>query len=563
MLTGPPGSRTLSVRRLVGIAALLLVVVVGIAAVATVAGALSLSHSRHRQTDALDPASTGLSRLFNDYLDEETGVRGYVITGEATFLQPYTMAERRIGVNATLLRRDAASIPGASAQLDAVLAAQQAWSTTYAEPTLADMRTGDETQARSAAFQTQGNDLFGSLRTTVQTLNTTISAAVQANQHQTNARESRLWLLLGASLLVLLGGTLAALLLVRRLIVSPLEALRERVRAVASHGFDQPIAATGPAEIVDVAADVEAMRGRLVEEIDRSRRAAEALVQEGPAVTALRRALNPRVAPLPWTEITGRLVPAAGLLAGDWFDVLALEEGRVGLVVGDVSGHGADAGVYALELKHLITNTLRAGLPPGEALGVTARQMTAPAEVFATVFVTIIDPTSDTLIYANAGHPDGLLVPGGAADPVADEEASPALVDLSDGHHDPAKGTPVALSATGPLLSEIVAGSTWATRQLPLRPGDTIIVITDGIVEARDQAGAEFGKARLVELCRSFGDATVGSSAESILIAVAEFSGDRQPDDRTVLVCRRTAVGPGDGGDGPEPLVAQAAEAQR
>src|SRR5215468_112540 len=96
------------------------------------------------------------------------------------------------------------------------------------------------------------------------------------------------------------------------------------------------------------------MRALLVQLVRQNERSWEALAQEGPAVVALRDALTPSTLHASGMVLRGRVDPAEGELAGDWFDSFDLPHGRVGLVVGDVSGHGAAAGVFALRLKQLL-----------------------------------------------------------------------------------------------------------------------------------------------------------------------------------------------------------------
>src|SRR3954451_18527921 len=181
------------------------------------------------------------------------------------------------------------------------------------------------------------------------------------------------------------------------------------------------------------------MRARLVASIDESRRAVEALTQQGPAVIALRDALAPTRTSSTLLSVAGRLEAAEGVLAGDWYDAVDLPNGRVGLLVGDVSGHGPGPGVFALRLKHLLAAALATGMSPGMSVEWVVAQLGDTGEMFATALVLVVDPVTGQVNYTNAGHPAAVVLRG--------------------------KGHPVVqLEATGPMLSGLLAApGAWKT----------------------------------------------------------------------------------------------------
>jgi HAMP domain-containing protein len=215
---------------------------------------------------------------------------------------------------------------------------------------------------------------------------------------------------LAASVLVIVFMVASIVLGLRQWLLAPIDALRRAVNAVAAGRYDTQIPAVGPKEIVALAGNVEAMRALLVRLVRQNERSWEALAQQGPAVVALRDALTPSMLHASGVVLRGRVDPAEGELAGDWFDSFDLPDGWVGVVVGDVSGHGATAGVFALRLKQLLGAALNSGKPPGEAVEWAVDSLGETDEMFATAVVVVIDPLTGALHYANAGHPEPLLL---------------------------------------------------------------------------------------------------------------------------------------------------------
>jgi len=112
-------------------------------------------------------------------------------------------------------------------------------------------------------------------------------------------------------------------------------------------------------------------------------------------------------------EIATCYVPAAvgREIGGDWWDVLRLPDGRVGLIVGDVSGHGVHVAPSMAKLRHSIDGVLVHGASPAEAATAASRllEINRPGS-YATAFVAVYDPCSRELTYSRAGHPPPLLV---------------------------------------------------------------------------------------------------------------------------------------------------------
>jgi sigma-B regulation protein RsbU (phosphoserine phosphatase) len=272
------------------------------------------------------------------------------------------------------------------------------------------------------------------------------------------------------------------------------------------------------------------MRTRLLAELDQVVRGQEALAQQGPTVVALQTALQARTDPVPGLAVASRLQPAAGVLAGDWVDTLGLPGGRLAVVLGDVSGHGPEAAVFALRLKHMLAATLTSGRSPGESIAWTTHHLGETGEMFATVFVAVIDPTTDQLVYASGGHPEALLrvrTVAGASPPApfGERRATPRALP-----------PPQVLAATGPLVNGLVAGSTWDDVRLPFRRGDLLVACTDGLLEARDAEGEQFGQQRFAATLTD--DVDLDELLQRALDQVRDHAGQRLTDDCSLVACR-------------------------
>lgn len=251
-----------------------------------------------------------------------------------------------------------------------------------------------------------------------------------------------------------------------------------------------------------------ALGGRVVVERRRARALALDREQLQREVEALERTLLPAV-----PEQVGGVAtsvayrsdgPAAG---GDFYDAMELPDGRAVVLVGDVSGHGAEA----LESTNLVRTHLHAlledGMSPRAALAEVGRR--APAWLdgrLTTVVVAAHDPAAGTLTYATAGHPAPIVAGPGAAEPIT------------------ACGSP-------PLGADVPTGLRETT--LPFPPGSLACFFTDGLIEARAGHGM-VGRERLAELVAALGPDDGADALLELVVAVA----DETPDDMAVCLLR-------------------------
>lgn len=522
--------------------------------VRTTVGDLDRARALQSETSAAQQAGT---RLLTSYLDEETGLRGFLLTGRESFLQPYDRAQSRDRDLVATLRAGLDRAGVDPAPLEELTAAQEEWRT-YAAQEIALRRDPVRgLEALSVEATGVGKRLFDVVRARATRLDAALVATWQTQATAAAALQHRLVRVLVAGLGLLLAVTVVAGLLLWLGVSRPLSRLAGASRAVASGDLTARMPRTGVPEVVDLAADVGAMRDRLTADLHGTHEAVAALEHAEPAVGALRRALTPTFDGLAGTDVHGRLDAAEGVLAGDWFDVLRLDEERLALIVGDVAGHGPVSAVFALRLKHSLATALRALPSPAAALdrvSVDLAESPDPAdgagELFATVFIAVVDTGSGTLRYASAGHPDAFVLAGGRG-----QSEPPDVADLVDprevlnacerrgvvGGGGPAAVTWTSLPSSGPLLSPLVAGWGWDDRERPFRTGEALLVYTDGIVEARDTDGVEFGAERVLATVAGIGLAD-GPRLLDAIAAGAVLHAGRRPrrDDQTLVLLRRT-----------------------
>jgi serine phosphatase RsbU (regulator of sigma subunit) len=231
---------------------------------------------------------------------------------------------------------------------------------------------------------------------------------------------------------------------------------------------------------------------------------------------SLRSQLEPDVEALPeeWT-VAGQVEPAEGVVAGDCYDLVRISASQLGLVVVDISGHGAVPGVLALRCRELLRAALRNGLDPGASVHWAHDQLDDLGdETFLSAFVAVADLATGGLRYANAGHPPAILCAADVA---------------------------VELPPTGPIVGPFEGR--WQTAYARVAEGDTLAVHTDGLIEVRRADGEEFGLERLVEVvCRASCD-DADAIVKGALDEITNFAPGRLRDDATiVLLCRGPRV---------------------
>lgn len=514
--------------RVVGLLGLVLLTVLVAGMVVSVSTRRSTAAARELSAE-LQPATVRAQALLGHLVDQETGARGFVITGDPRYLEPYVQGRRAADVELARLRQLIPAEDGSlRSTVDEVDRAARDWRVQAAEAEIAARRSGSLPQAADLVATGGGKAAFDRLRARVADLQGQLAGQLTAAQQRARSAEQLQRRTQAVSGALIVAVNLAALYLLRRWILLPVLRLRAAMHRVSAGDLTASVVPSGPPELAELGRGAEAMRRRIVSELETAQTAREALEQRGPVVAGLREQLRPSATPdLPGLRVAGALHVAEGLLAGDWYDVLALPAASLALVVADVSGHGAEAGLVAARVKHQLTSGLRLGLAPDEALTMAAQGFVAEDERFASCVVVEIDPGSGAGRWANAGHEPPLLLPPG------------------DGALD-AAGV-VELGPTGPLLSTLSAagGGAWTCERFHLEEGALLLAFTDGLVEARDDRGTEFGVGGILRALAASRDPDTAVS--SCLAAARAHARNWRRDDVTLVALSRWPTGPGAG----------------
>jgi sigma-B regulation protein RsbU (phosphoserine phosphatase) len=202
---------------------------------------------------------------------------------------------------------------------------------------------------------------------------------------------------------------------------------------------------------------------------------------------------------------------AARSVTGDYFDLQPLGDGRLAICIADVVGKGMPAAMVMSNLQAAIKTAFEEGGRPEDLCARVNRVMCAnlaPGK-FITLFYCILDPEDGTITYTNAGH------------------NAPILLRRDDGC--------LRLRQGGAVLG-VLPEWAYESAQTQLRPGDRLLLFTDGLIEARSAADEEFGEARLIQLVSDNRKLGAGELKQMILSAAAEFNGQSLQDDLTFIV---------------------------
>src|SRR6266700_6550713 len=217
------------------------------------------------QINRLDPAARETSNLLSSLLGEETGVRGYILTGQQSFLAPYRDGVVQTAGHLARLHGLVAPYPALGRRLRAVEAQAELWRTGYAAPAVATvMQHGTVT----AASETTGEQDFDRARADISALSRAILAERDTALRRLHSLTTAVILVAITGAIALVAAGAAAWAAMNAWVTAPLAALSAEAQAVASGGLGRVLKVSGPQEIMTLAADVEAMRRQLLSGLD-------------------------------------------------------------------------------------------------------------------------------------------------------------------------------------------------------------------------------------------------------------------------------------------------------
>ena len=254
--------------------------------------------------------------------------------------------------------------------------------------------------------------------------------------------------------------------------------------------------------------------GAIVEDITDRKKATEDLERrydhEREVANRLREGILPdTLDPPPGYSLASRYAPGAEKVGGDWYDVIDLGDGRFSIVIGDATGHGLDAALAMVKVRHALVGLAHAVEGPGDVvveLDGAVREGTED-QLVATLVYAILEAETGVLSFCSAGHPPPVHV-------TAEGEASPLVGGRS---------TPLGIEASSRRTARVV-----------LEPGDSLILFTDGLLERRDET-ADAGLRRLLTAATGVVE-DVDELAGHLVEQVADPYHD---DDLAVVVLRR------------------------
>jgi len=217
----------------------------------------------------------------------------------------------------------------------------------------------------------------------------------------------------------------------------------------------------------------------------------------------------------PGFDFAGVAHPTA-TMCGDYFDYVATGDGQVGIVIGDVSGHGLGPAVVMAETRGYVRAFMRTLPGAADVLRALNRALIDDLEDgrFVTMLLARLDTRTRVLTYANAGHPTGFVLG-------RDGRVRAALE---------SSGTPLGVSA---------AWGVTDTEPIVLEPGDTVVLMTDGIPESQAPDGSLLGTEGALRLVRAHLADSAQQVLEGLVAGAQAFAeGGPQTDDLTAIICK-------------------------
>ncbi|HEY1390070.1 MAG TPA: SpoIIE family protein phosphatase [Ktedonobacterales bacterium] len=256
---------------------------------------------------------------------------------------------------------------------------------------------------------------------------------------------------------------------------------------------------------------------QLVREQQAEARTRERIEQELRIARIIQQTLLPQELPQLDGWQLGAYYQPARAVGGDFYDFLQFDDGRLGLVIGDVTDKGVPAALVMATTRSMLRTAAQHGDSPGEVLERANNLLCPdiPPKMFVTCLYAILDPATGRLQYANAGH------------------------DLPYVSHD---GASTELRATGMPLG-LMPDMHYEEKEMHMAAGDTLLLYSDGLVEAHNPERDMFSFPRLMSLVGQYGD--TGALIEYLLNELRSFTGIgwEQEDDVTLVTLQHTGDG--------------------
>lgn len=212
-------------------------------------------------------------------------------------------------------------------------------------------------------------------------------------------------------------------------------------------------------------------------------------------------------------QLAGKSIPAQSV-GGDYFDFIPVDDKKLAICLGDVSGKGLPAAMLMANLQATLRGQTLVANSPKQCIERSNKLLlqSTSDEKYATLFYGILDTETNNFSYTNAGH-------------------NPPLVISKDGS--------VRLLRTGGIMVAMMDNFPFEEETLELKPGDTLVLYSDGITEAINDKEDEFGEGRLTELLKKSAQRPAEEMIASVVEAVNKHAGNMpQADDMTMVILK-------------------------
>jgi len=315
---------------------------------------------------------------------------------------------------------------------------------------------------------------------------------------------------------------------INQTIIQKFAVLKGGIQQISSGNLDHKIKLEGEDEFVELANHFNQMGDQLKQTIEESREK-DKFEYELKIAREVQLSLLPRQLPdIPGFQVAASM-QTANEVGGDFYDVFPLDDKRFLFTIGDVSGKGSSAAFYMAQCMSLVRYSKQFTTDPKEisqrlnnyfAASVTDRQ------IFVTAVIGILDTEKNKIHFIRAGHTEPIFIPG-------DSEQQIQVIE--------SKGIGIGLTKNSGIFEKSLK-----SYKTSLKPGDSVIFYTDGVVEAslhllETEAEADmYGEERLHNLLSRFRNSSAGDILKEIESDIESFyAGNPRVDDHTVLVIQR------------------------
>ena len=305
---------------------------------------------------------------------------------------------------------------------------------------------------------------------------------------------------------------------IRSIIISAYGDMKNIREAMNRGAFDF---VTKPLDFEDLQVTIERTLRHLLEwrEALSSRDQLVALQNELNIASQMQQSILPAQFPRgPDFQVYASMTPARNV-GGDFYDIVHLEDNRIGVAIADVSDKGVPAALYMMSSRTLLKGAAIGCESPSQVLDEVNNLLQDDSDtgMFVTLFYGIYDPATNEFTYANGGHNPPLIV-----------------------HAD---GSSTVLAMTGGVALGVVPSIQYEQTTVAISPGDTILLYTDGITDATNEEGEFFGLERLQATFAGNPPRDSRAANDAVFEALQNFVGDAaQADDITCLALSRSEL---------------------